>query len=45
MIFAAQTKTSIMVKRVPEAQIVDIRRYPFRELFSPLFRVCHVGVI
>ena len=45
MIFVTQTKTGTMVKRVPQEQMVGVRSYPSRELFPPLFRVCHVSVI
>ena len=45
MIFVTQTKTRTMAKRVTEEQMVGIRSYPSRELFSPLFRVCHVSVV
>ena len=44
-IFVTQTKTGTMAKHVPQEQMVGIRSYPSRELFSPLFRVCHVSVI
>ena len=45
MIFVTQTKTGTMVKRVPQEQMVGVRSYPSGELFSPLFRVCHVSVV
>ena len=45
MIFVTETKTGTMVKHVPQEQMVDFRSYPSRELFSPLFRVCHVTVV
>ena len=45
MIFVTETKAGTMVKHVPQEQMVDFRSYPSRELFSPLFRVCHVTVI
>ena len=45
MIFVTQSKTGTMVKRVPQEQMVGVRSYPSRELFSPLFRVCHVSVV
>ena len=35
MIFVTQTKIGTMVKRVPQEQMVGVRSYPFRELFSP----------
>ena len=41
MIFVTQTKTGTMVKRVPQEQMVGVRSYRSRELFSPLFRVYH----
>ena len=45
IIFVTQTKTGTMVKHVPQEQMVGVRSYPSRELFSPLFRVCHVSVV
>ena len=45
MIFVTQTKTGTMAKRVPQDQMVGVRSYPSRELFSPLFRVCCVSVV
>ena len=45
MNFVTQTKTDTMVKRVPQEQMVGVRSYPSRELFSPLFWVCNVSVI
>ena len=45
MTFVTETKTDTMVKHVPQEQMVDLRSYPSRELFSPLFRVCHVTVV
>ena len=45
MIFITQTNTGTIVKHVPQEQMVGIRSFPSREqLFSPLFRVCHVSV-
>ena len=44
MNFVTQTKTGTMVKHVPQEQIVGIRRYPSREIFPPLFRVCHIYI-
>ena len=35
MIFVTQTKTGAMVKRVPQEQMVGVKSYPSRELFSP----------
>ena len=34
-----------MVKRVSQEQMVGVRSYPSRELFSPFFRVCHASVV
>ena len=45
MFFVTQTKTGTMVKQVLQEQMVGVRSYPSRELFSSLFRVCHVSVI
>ena len=45
MIFVTQTNTGTMVKHVSQKQMVSVRSYPSRELFSPLFRVCYVNVI
>ena len=45
MIFVTQTKPGTLVKRVPQEQMVGIRAYPSREIFSPLFSVCHVNAV
>ena len=45
IIFVTQNNTGTMMKRVPQEQTIDVRSYPSRELFSPLFRVCHVEVV
>ena len=45
MIFVTDTKTGTIVKHVPQEQMVDFRSYSSRELFSHLFRVCHVTVV
>ena len=44
MIFLTQTNIGTMVKRVPQEQMVDIRSYPSRELFSRLSIVYHISL-
>ena len=45
MIFVTQTNSGTKVKRDCQEQILGVRSYLSRDLFLPLFRVCHVNVV